>query len=61
MASRVYWKGLKLGLGQVERYIERNDAGLQSNLTAPQYACVQAVLAAILECINLLPPSTPGA
>jgi len=59
MASRVYWKSLRLVLHQAERYIERWDTQLEANLTAPQFACVQAVLAAILECLNLLPVNEP--
>lgn len=56
---KVYWKGLRLFLHSTERYIERNDAGLEASLTAPQFACVQAVLAAIIECLNSLPVNTP--
>lgn len=58
-SHKVYWKSLRLVMGSLERYIERNDVGLEANLTAPQFACVQAVLAAVIECLNLLPVNTP--
>lgn len=60
MARKVYWKGLRLVLHQSERYIEKWDTQLQANLTAPQYECIQAVLAAIIECLALLPVNNPS-
>lgn len=54
---KVYWKGLKLALGIVKRYIERNQINLTKNLTEPQMACVVAVLNAVIECLETLPSS----
>lgn len=59
MANKVYWKGLRLFATGTKRYIERNQLGLEQNLTAPQYACVQDLLQAILSCLNILPSNPP--
>lgn len=59
MASKVYWKTLRRVAGQVERYIERWDEQLSANLTTEQYNCVRALLAAVIECLALLPTDTP--
>lgn len=59
MADKVYWKALRLVLGTTKRYIQRWDIQLQVSLTAPQYACVVAVLDAIVECLAILPVNTP--
>ncbi len=56
---KVYWKALILVLGEVKRYIERNQIGLTKNLTTPQMTCVLAVLTAVIECLNVLPENTP--
>lgn len=60
MASKVYWKSLRLVLHRAEAYIQRWDLQLEENLTGPQWDCVQAVLAAIIECLALLPENTPS-
>lgn len=57
--ARVYWITLETVLYAAQRYIQRNQLKLQANLTAPQYACVVAVLNAILECISALPSNEP--
>lgn len=59
MANKVYWKALRLVLGQVKRYIERWQIQLQGNLTTPQYDCVVAVLTAVIECLAALPSNAP--
>ena len=56
--ARVYWIGLRLTLDATRRYIQRNQTRLEANLSAPQYACVVAVLEAILECLIALPVNT---
>lgn len=56
---RVYWKGLILVSRKLKTYIEDNQLGLQANLTAPQYACVTALLEAVIICLNALPVNTP--
>lgn len=53
--DKVYWKQLRVILGITKRYIQKWDLQLQANLTAPQYACVVAILNAIVECLALLP------
>jgi len=59
MTDKVYWKALRLVLGETKRYIQRNQLSLQANLTSPQYDCVVAVLNAVLECLATLPVDTP--
>jgi len=59
MAFKVYWKALELTLTGTKRYIQRNQLGLQANLTTDQYNCVVAVLNAILACLATLPKNTP--
>jgi len=59
MASRVYWKSLRLVLHRAEAYIQRWDTRLEENLTPEQWACVGDVLAAILSCLALLPVNDP--
>lgn len=54
-ADKVYWKSLRLTLDISRRYIQKHQLQLQANLTEPQYACVIAVLDAILECLAALP------
>jgi hypothetical protein len=54
-ADKVYWKSLRLTLDVSRRYIQKHQLRLQANLTEPEYACVLAVLNAILECLNTLP------
>lgn len=56
--AKVYWIGLGLSLNATRRYIQRNQTRLEANLTEPQYACVVAVLEAILECLAALPTNT---
>jgi hypothetical protein len=58
-ARKVYWKGLRLVLGIVKRYIERNQLGLTDHLTGPQMECVIAVLTAVITCLDTLPDNTP--
>lgn len=57
--NKVYWKGLRLVLGRVKRYIQKWDLQLAENLTTPQYQCIVAVLDAILVCLQALPVDTP--
>lgn len=57
---KVFWKGLILVERAVKRYIESNYLGLQANLTTQQFACVEAVLSAIIECLAILPKNTPN-
>lgn len=59
MANRVYWKALRIVLGEVKRYIQRNQLQLENNLTTPQYECVIAVLDAVLSCLAALPSNPP--
>jgi len=59
MTDHVYWKGLKLVLRGVQRYITKWQIQLQANLTTPQYQCVVAVLDAIITCLSALPVDTP--
>jgi len=56
---KVYWKTLRLVMQSTMRYIQRNQLGLQANLTTEQYECVTDVLQAILSCLALLPVNTP--
>jgi hypothetical protein len=61
MASlRVYWITLVVLLKYLRRYITKHQLQLQAHLTAPQYACVVALLNAIVECIAILPTNTPN-
>jgi hypothetical protein len=60
MPAKVYWIGLEATLQVTRKYIQRNQLKLQANLTAPQYACLQDVLTAILSCLALLPTNTPN-
>lgn len=53
--TKVYWKGLRLVLGAAQRYINRNQAGLQKFLTTEQFTCVMSLLTAIIDCLALLP------
>lgn len=59
MTSKVYWKALRLVLGQVKRYIQKWDVQLSDNLTLEQYNCVVAVLDAVLTCLQALPDNNP--
>jgi len=59
MATRVYWITLRTVLNASAKYIQRNQIGLQANLSTPQYDCVVSVLNAILDCLILLPTNTP--
>jgi hypothetical protein len=59
MASRVYWITARTVMNSTRRYIQRNQIGLEANLTTEQYNCVVAVLNAIITCLTTLPtPST---
>lgn len=60
MASKVYWITLERVLDSTRRYISRWQPKLQANLTSDQYACVVAVLDAILTCLATLPVNTPN-
>jgi hypothetical protein len=55
-APRTWEKGLYLVLNRSKHYITRWNPQLSANLTAPQYACVQDLLTAILACLALLVP-----
>ena len=58
VAQRVYWIGLELALNGTRRYIEKYQKQLSVSLTESQLACVQAVLAAIVSCLQTLPVHT---
>lgn len=55
MASRVYWKRLEIVATHLQRYIQKHQLQLQRNLTDEQYACVVALLNAVIECLAALP------
>jgi hypothetical protein len=55
---KVYWKTLEILARVLKSYIERNQLGLFNNLTTEQYNCVQALLTAIIECLQVLPEHT---
>lgn len=57
--TKVYWKGLRLVAGSLQRYIQRNQLGLAANLTGEQYACVVDLLTAVLSCLAILPTNEP--
>lgn len=57
--KKVYWIGLRIVAEQLKRYIQRNQLNLQLNLTEGQYACVVALLEAVLTCLSSLPTETP--
>jgi len=59
MAQRTYLVGLFLVLSTAYRYATRYQTRIEANMTAPQIACFQAVLAAILECLPLITPAAP--
>lgn len=55
MASKVYYIGLRFVAEALKKYIERNRAGLEANLTSEQMTCVLALLEAVIECLTVLP------
>jgi len=57
--KKVYWIGLRIVTEQLKRYIQRNQLNLSKNLTSDQYACVVALLEAVLTCLSSLPVDTP--
>jgi len=59
VAPKVYWKTLTLVLRTVQSYITRNQNNLFINLDSAQYACVLAVLDAVITCLQALPVNTP--
>ena len=58
-ARKVYWKGAELTMNLTKRYLQRNQLRLQANLTEEQYACIVAVINAILTCLDALPSNNP--
>jgi len=60
MGRRVYWITLRLVAQALKSYIQRNQAGLTANLTGPQMVCVNALLDAVIECLNVLPVNDPA-
>lgn len=59
MAQRTYLYGLWLAMWALNRYITRWSVKLEDNMTSQQWACLQAVLAAISECLPLIQPAPP--
>jgi len=59
MATKVYWKRLRLVLELVRHYIQRWQNKLQANLTTEQYNCVVATLDAVITCLQALPENEP--
>lgn len=57
-ARKVYYIGLRLILGEVKRYIQRNQLGIQANVSPEAYTCVLDTLTAVISCLELL-PATP--
>lgn len=60
MAQRTYAIGLYLAFNAAYRYATRWQPKLQASLTAQQYQCVQAVIAALTECLPLIQPPPPN-
>lgn len=60
MPKKVYWIALTSVLNSTRRYIQRNQLRIEANLTTDQYACVVAVLNAILTCLQSLPKEVPN-
>jgi len=59
MAQRTYLIGLYFVLKAAHRYMTRYQTTIEANLTEPQLACFNAVLAAIVECLPLIVPAAP--
>lgn len=59
MAHRTYLVGLYLAEKALARYIERWGVKIQANVPTPTWVCIQAVLAALNECIPLILPEPP--
>lgn len=59
MAAKVYWKGLRLVLGKVKRYIDLHYVQLAENLDATDMEAVDAVRAATDAALIELPVDTP--
>ena len=54
MAVKTYYVGARLVVERAHRYLTRWQAQLEANLTAPQYTCVLALIAALAECLVVL-------
>lgn len=59
MAAKVYWKGLRLVLGHVKRYVDQHYVQLADNLDESQMDTVDAVRLAVDQCLVALPVDTP--
>lgn len=59
MARKTYLIGLYQVLRAAQAYINRNLPFFQASLTSQQLLCVQAVVAALAECIPLFLPPPP--
>lgn len=59
MATKVYWKGLRLKLDAVNRYIGDHFVQLDDNLTDEQMDAVSEARAAVEACLIALPENTP--
>jgi len=60
MARKTYLPGLYIALRASQRYIDRNMPFFQNNLSTQQLNCLQAVIAALAECIPLFLPAPPN-
>jgi len=60
MTTRTWVKGLKLVLLAAKHYATRWQAQLRANMTDEQYTCLVSVIAALSDCINLLPDTEIG-
>lgn len=54
---KVYYITLRVGLNTLKRYIQRNQLGIQANVSPEAYTCVLDTLTAIISCLELLPPT----
>lgn len=59
MAQRTYLIGLWLAMTALSRYMSRWLVKLEANMTAQQFACLQAVITAVNECLPLIQPAPP--
>lgn len=59
MAEKVYWKSLRLVLGNVKRYISKWNVQLNDNLTTEEMVTVTAVYNAVVTCLNTIPQNEP--
>jgi len=55
MALKTYIFGLSMILKAAHKYMTRYQAQLQGSLTEVQYACLVSTIAALADCIVLIP------